>query len=135
MAAWSLCTMVLANAYTGNMLSHLLAQKQGPTINSLKELVASSLLWVVRRGSSTETLFMVVISINITFSYTRVILHFLFCCPRMCAKMNLLTGRSKKFSNRIPNCSSARHQIAEIKSAISLSAENMLTSAYVPPPN
>lgn len=59
MMAWSLCAVVLTNAYTGNMLSHLLIRHHSSTINSLEELLASSLSWVSRRGSYAETLFAV----------------------------------------------------------------------------
>ena len=59
---WNLCAMILTNAYTGNMLSHLLIQQRVSTINSLEDLLASSLQWVVRSGSSTEILFMVTAS-------------------------------------------------------------------------
>ena len=60
MMIWSLCAIVVSNAYTGNMLSHLLIQRQSSTINSLEELVASSLNWIIRRGTSAETRFMVI---------------------------------------------------------------------------
>ena len=50
---------VLSNAFTGNLLSHLLIPKQNAPINTLEELVASSLTWLVAGGTDDETLFMV----------------------------------------------------------------------------
>ena len=52
--------MVLSNAYTGNLLSHQLVRTKKLKINSLTDLLASSLNCIVRRGTSTETLFLVV---------------------------------------------------------------------------
>ena len=60
MMAWNACAIVISNAYTGNMLSYLLIHHRSPTVNSLEELTASSLLYIVRGGVSTETLFLVV---------------------------------------------------------------------------
>ena len=59
MMAFIMGATVLSNAYMGNMLSHLLIPKQSASINTLEELVASSLTWVISGGTADETLFMV----------------------------------------------------------------------------
>ena len=59
MMAWNLCAVILINAYTGNMLSHLLIKQRTSTINSLEDLLTSSLQWVIRKGTSVETVFTV----------------------------------------------------------------------------
>ena len=61
MMAFIMGATVLSNAYMGNMLSHLLFPKQNAPINTLEELVASPLSWIVRRGTASETLFMVLL--------------------------------------------------------------------------
>lgn len=43
------------------MLSYLLIPKQNSKISSLEELVTSSMSWVIRHGTSTESLFMVIL--------------------------------------------------------------------------
>jgi len=66
MMAFILGATVLSNAYMGNMLSHLLLPKENAPINTLEELAASPLSWVARRGTATETLFMVLTLIHLT---------------------------------------------------------------------
>ena len=65
MMAFILGATVLSNAYMGNMLSHLLLPKENAPINTLEELAASPLSWVARRGTATETLFMVLTLIHL----------------------------------------------------------------------
>jgi len=59
MATWSLCAIVLSNAYTGKIISNLLAPHRSSIVNSLEELTTSSLSWVIRRGTSLESRFLV----------------------------------------------------------------------------
>lgn len=59
MMTWSSCAIVISNAYTGKIISNLLAPHQSSSVNSLEELTASSLSWIIRRGTSLESRFLV----------------------------------------------------------------------------
>ena len=59
MATWSLCAIVISNAYRGTLISNLLTTRPTPKVNSLKELTTSSLGWVIRRGTYLESTFLV----------------------------------------------------------------------------
>ena len=67
MMAFIMGATVLSNAYMGNMLSHLLIPKQNAPINTLEELVASSLNWLISGGTAEETLFMVLLRFRFYF--------------------------------------------------------------------
>ena len=59
MVSWSLCAIVVSNAYTGKIISNLLEPRPFLVVNSLEELTTSSLGWIVRHGTSLESNFLV----------------------------------------------------------------------------
>ena len=69
---WSLTAVVLSNAYTGKIVSDLLVPSRFAVVDTLEELPASPLDWLLRRGTLSENLFMVVTS-NTTDCYTTII--------------------------------------------------------------
>ena len=58
MATWSLSVIVISHAYTGTLISNLLAPNWISLVNSLEELTSSSFGCVVRRGTNIHSTLM-----------------------------------------------------------------------------
>ena len=56
---WCLISLVFIHAYVGTLISFLSLPKLKPIVDSLEDLPASGLSWIVRRGTDLESLFMV----------------------------------------------------------------------------
>ena len=58
---WCLVSIVFIHAYIGTFISFLTFPKLKPVISSLQDLPSSKLNWVLDRGTSLDSLFLVCI--------------------------------------------------------------------------
>ena len=58
-SVWCLIVVVLIYAYIGTFISFLTFPKLKPIISSLEDLPSSKLTWVIDKGTSLDSLFLV----------------------------------------------------------------------------